>query len=264
MIYIKSKYNPIIKQQIPHNTNFASAMYGFIEMGAEIQLFNNWSEIQDKINKDDILVDYTDSVEEFVSRFGGKFNLTAYPPQYNDFYRRMIWKDTINNFASNINNLKESYFIKSVKKKKFMGKVVKSNADLVTNENENYEIYVSHPLNIVKEWRVFILYDEIVGIKCYKGEMFLSNDNFIKDFTSKIIKIFKNTYNRPNACSIDIGLVGNFENISISPSDLYYPIIVEFNDCISLECYGLDSIKYAKMISARQSQVMHTIDLYKF
>ena len=35
-IYLKTKYDSELRMDIPHNHNFASAMFGFREMAAEI------------------------------------------------------------------------------------------------------------------------------------------------------------------------------------------------------------------------------------
>ena len=35
-VYLKTKYDNEMKMEIPHNHNFASAMFGFREMAAEI------------------------------------------------------------------------------------------------------------------------------------------------------------------------------------------------------------------------------------
>ena len=41
-------------------------------------------------------------------------------------------------------------------------------------------------------------------------------------------------------------------------------LLVELNDAYSLGCYGLPSVSYAKLISARWSQLLDVKDEYKF
>ena len=41
-VYLKTKYDNVMKMEIPHNHNFASAMFGFREMAAEIVPSQKW------------------------------------------------------------------------------------------------------------------------------------------------------------------------------------------------------------------------------
>ena len=58
---------------------------------------------------------------------------------------------------------------------------------------------------------------------------------------------------RPNACSMDICVTSDGRTL-----------LVEFNDAYALGCYGLYSIHYAKLISARWSQLLNVKDEYHF
>ena len=256
--YIKSKNLIGTKTRIPYNINFASAMFGYLEMGVEVKLFENWSDIKDIITEDDILVDYIDQVIFFLNKFSSYKDFENYPKELNKFYKRKIWKDTINHFSSDPELFTKGYFVKPIKEKVFTGKVIYGIKDLVGcgNQYEDYEILVSDSINLIKEWRVFIYYDYIIGIKPYIGETYIDNTD-IYEFLKQVMEKFKIIKDRPNACSIDIGIVED-------DNDKCYPVIVETNDCIALGSYGLDSLSYAKMISARQSQVLNRKDELKF
>lgn len=43
---------------IPHSPNIACAMYGFRELGAEIIPYHSLDEVYDKVQKEDMVLDY--------------------------------------------------------------------------------------------------------------------------------------------------------------------------------------------------------------
>ena len=48
-VYLKTKYDNEMKMEIPHNHNFASAMFGFREMAAEIVPYHLIDDIYDDL-----------------------------------------------------------------------------------------------------------------------------------------------------------------------------------------------------------------------
>lgn len=58
---------------------------------------------------------------------------------------------------------------------------------------------------------------------------------------------------RPNACSMDVCVTSDGRTL-----------LVELNDAYALGSYGLNSILYAKFISARWSQLLGRRDQYNF
>jgi hypothetical protein len=62
--------------------------------------------------------------------------------------------------------------------------------------------------------------------------------------------------NRPVACSIDFAVIKE-ENKNKT-------ILLEVNDAYALGCYGLYHLDYAKLISARWSQILDRKDIYHF
>ena len=68
---------------------------------------------------------------------------------------------------------------------------------------------------------------------------------------------------RPNACSLDFAVIEYLDK------DNYYlpkekTIFLEMNDAYALGNYGLNCIDYAKMISARWSQLLGVSDKCDF
>ena len=49
-VYLKTKYDNEMKMEIPHNHNFASAMFGFREMAAEIVPYHLIDDIYDDLS----------------------------------------------------------------------------------------------------------------------------------------------------------------------------------------------------------------------
>ena len=71
----KTKYDNEMKMEIPHNHNFASAMFGFREMAAEIVPYHLIDDIYDDFKREDIALDYIDQCNVLFNKFGGD---TAY------------------------------------------------------------------------------------------------------------------------------------------------------------------------------------------
>jgi len=101
------------------------------------------------------------------------------------------------------------------------------------------------------------LYDEIIDVRPYgmlidpkrKSHLYHYDKNVLQDMLNE----FMNIENRPSACSMDICVTEEEKTL-----------LMEFNDAYSLGYYGLAPILYAKLISARWSQILERPDEYKF
>lgn len=166
-VYLKTKFDNEMKMEIPHSVNIANAMYGFREMGAEIIPYHKIDEIYDRVNREDIVLDYIEQCNSIFSKFGVEPSIPDYPKVLNKFLGRKIWKDTINSISRSEEKWSAGYFVKPIKSKAFTGKIIGSISDLVGcgNHSEDYEVLVSEPLDICAEWRCFIIYDEIVDVR---------------------------------------------------------------------------------------------------
>lgn len=251
-VYIRMKKEEHLGMIIPHNETIASAMYGFLTLGAEIIPYYRVDEIYEQVTEEDIVVDYLAPCK-FIFR---KFNIEPveedYPECLQEFLGRKIWRDTINSISSNEEKWSAGYFVKPIKEKVFTGKVISSIRDLVGcgNYSENYEVYCSEAVDIKREWRCFIVYDEIIDIRPYKGDYHYSYDAKTVD---DMMQEFRTWDNRPKACSIDIGVTSDGKTI-----------LIECNDAYALGDYGLENFKYAKLISARWSELFNRTDEYDF
>ena len=149
-VYLKTKFDNEMKMEIPHSVNIANAMYGFREMGAEIIPYHKIDEIYDRVNREDIVLDYIEQCNSIFSKFGVEPSIPDYPKVLNKFLGRKIWKDTINSISRSEEKWSEGYFVKPIKSKAFTGKIISSISDLVGcgNHSQDYEVLVSEPLDI--------------------------------------------------------------------------------------------------------------------
>lgn len=254
-VYIHMKRDPGIGLLIPHNLNFASAMYGFLEMGYEVIPYESVLDIYDKVTREDIVIDYIDQCESIFSRFGKKAILPNYPERLSKYLGRKVWTDTINAFSSDPEKWKSGWFIKPIRNKAFTGKVIHSLSDLIGcgNQHEDYEILVSEPISIMGEWRGFILNDRILDVRPYGSltDYQKGYEGYKAHYSEKTIDQmmadFRLWKGRPVACSMDICVTKDGRTL-----------LLEMNDAYSLGSYGLPSILYAKMLEARWNQIMET------
>lgn len=249
-----AKVRKVGGQTFYHNQNISQAVHGFREMGAEIINYESVDDIYDHVTRDDIVLDYITQCNEIFHKFNKEFKcIEDYPDVLKRFLGRDIWKDTINHINNNPDNL--GIFVKPVKEKAFTGRVINSTADLVGcgSCSENYEVLCCKPLNIKREWRGFIYYDKLIDLRPYTGDWHYNYDSKVID---DAIEAFNTWNGRPVACSLDFAV--------IVEDGKEKTIFLEANDAYALACYGLDSISYAKLISARWSQILNRPDYFLF
>lgn len=259
-VWVNFKHDKSMGTDIPRTVNIANAMYGFRELGAEIVPYHSVPEILDKVTRDDIVVDGIFQSEAIFKKFNvADPHIPYYPEVLNEFLGRKIWTDKINSIASDKEKWSVGYFVKPVTEKAFTGKTISSLSDLIGcgNEHEDFDVFVSEPIDILAEWRCFILYDRIVDVRLYGGLSGSTYDGFMYHYDSDVLKRILDAFlswdERPAACSIDICYTKDGRTL-----------LVECNDAYSLGSYGLNGIFYARMISARWSQILGREDEYRF
>jgi hypothetical protein len=170
-----------------------------------------------------------------------------YPDEIATFLGRKVWKSKLSVIANNPENW--NVFIKPVEDKKFTGVVVRSTKDLIGcgAYGEDPDILCSEVVNFAAEWRCFVWYGKILDIRRYRGNWRLHFDykvveNIVSQFTSA-----------PKGYAVDLGLTDRGETL-----------LIEVNDGYSLGHYGLFSLDYAKLLSARWAELTNTVDECKF
>lgn len=228
--------------RMPYNMNTFSAMLGFQQMGIETVLFSEKEELS-CAEITDIVVGGVGRVKQFLEGRGIVVNDIDYPESLSGYYGRKVWETTSDSFLYE----KKSFplFVKPKQGKLFTGFICNSEADIAGRftPEESIPVYCSEVKNIVTEWRCFVRYGKILDIRRYKGELG-------KTYSLKRVKEMVAAFtDAPAAYSIDIGL-----------TDIDETIIVEVNDGYSLGSYGLDPLLYAKLLSARWSELTGTED----
>lgn len=248
IIYVKVRANGEY-----HSQNISHAAAGFREMGAEIKKYHVLDEIYEKVTADDIVVDYIDQVQTILRKFGVTCDCQDYPEQLYPFMGRSIWRDHINSI--NTHPEKWGIFVKPVKDKAFTGHIINGPRDLIGCGScyEDYEVICSEILDIRREWRGFMLYDELVDIRPYRGDYHYHYDAAVVD---GVVEAFRSIPGRPMGCSIDFAVA--------CKEGKEQTIFLEMNDGYALGNYGLLPVLYAKLISARWSQLLKRKDVFDF
>lgn len=240
-VYVQSHPN-----NFPHNYNFFNAYEGFLDMGAEIIHFSDSQGLVDS-KDEDIVVGYVETVRDRLHQLGFETPEMDYPDQLINYIGRRIWKSNINT----ISNHPELWpvFVKSIEDKRITGKVITSIHDLIGcgESGCNAEVYCSEVVKFLTEWRVFIRYGQILDVRPYKGDWRIHYnpsviENCITDFKSA-----------PAGCALDFGVTNDGRTL-----------LIEVNDGYALGCYGLNKYAYAKLLSARWSELTNTKDQYNF
>ena len=189
--------------------------------------------------------------------FGVEPKIPDYPDQLRKILGRKVWKDTINSIAADESKWSAGYFVKPTRDKAFTGKIIRNISDLIGCGScyEDYEVIVSEPIDIMAEWRCFITYDRLVDVRPYGSLVRSDYDGFMYHYDSSVLKSMMEAFvgwdERPAACSMDICVTRDGRTL-----------LVEMNDAYALGCYGLPGVLYARLISARWSQLLGRRDEY--
>ena len=223
------------------NLNFYMAWEGFNTMGYSVTLFEE---------KDIDTLDITTETPVFagvtifrkvIDKLGVNYpDFDCYPDILKPYYKRDIRKSTLGEERKKFNDNPIPVFVKPIKPKEFIGNVWSSILNLIplANKNDDVTCYVSNPINILSEFRVYVNDGEILGVKHYHGDWTKVPS---KEFVNEVVKAYKNS---PISYGIDIGVNNNEE------------FVVEVNDGCNLGNYGIDAIHYGEMIVSRWFDIM--------
>lgn len=263
---------------VPFNYNIANALDGALQLGLECTPYYSVNEIIDDYKLGDIVLDGIDQVQYCLNKFNIKPQEFNYPDILKPYLGREVWKDTINSISNNEKKWSAGNFVKPVKEKVFTGKVISSIKDLIGCGScyEDYEVYVSKPLDIVYECRGFVYYDKLKDLRPYKGD-YKYMKHMDTDLISQAMEDWKTWNDRPHACSLDWGIAKQPHKIIVSKQnngelvkvgeyyeDGYDTVFIEGNLPYAIGCYGYFSIDYIKLISAYISQISDITDELHF
>jgi hypothetical protein len=165
----------------------------------------------------------------------------CYPESLKPYYKRNIQRTTLGQVRFEFNKNTTPIFVKPVVPKEFNGRILNSCLDLISmaKKPDELEVYTSDPIEILSEFRVYVLDGEILDVKNYYGDWSLTPS---VDFVENVVRNYKNA---PVAYGVDIGV--NKESA----------FVVEVNDGCNLGNYGLDSIHYGEMIVSRWVEIIN-------
>lgn len=212
-------------------------------MGWEIVSFQSLEEIS-QIRKEDLFVGFVDDTKTILNKLNIEYkDIDCYPSELKPYLGRNIWKDTFLNF---VQTNQFGCFIKpSNQNKLFTGKLINGIGDLVSigYPEKDFEIYCSEPISFVSEARCFVKYGKIMDLRRYKGSW---KPNFDIGIIEECVRNYSSNL---NGFAIDFGVTKSGETL-----------LVEVNEGYSLGAYGLFSVDYAKLLSARWYQLMNLED----
>jgi ATP-grasp domain, R2K clade family 2 len=228
------------------STNCAIAYDGFREMGWEIVSFRQLDNpFLPDLNPEDVVVGFIETVQTVLLKLGIPApEAINYPDDLAIFLGREVWRTHINYIAKHPELW--NVFIKPVTSpKKFKGRLLTSAKDLIScgDEFEDTEIWCSEPVNFLAEWRCFVRYGEILGVKSYYGDWRVH-------FDPKVIENAIAAYHSaPAGYAADFGVTDKGETL-----------LIEVNDGYSIGSYGLFPADYARLLASRWAQITGSRD----
>jgi len=248
-VYIaKGNSDLFISKEIISESTYA-AFYGFSVMGWDIEFFE--SNPPEGLTRADVVVGWISQVKLALKNLGiDPPTELDYPDEIRHYLGRDVWKSKLNKIYTDPSTW--PVFVKPVKGKQFTGKLITKLGDLVNlgDQMEDREIWCSTPVDFVSEWRGFVRYGQLIDCRCYKGD-FMKHPNYhviygcIKDYKSQ-----------PAAFTIDVGITVPDGLIGTVIESRHETHLIEVNDGYAMGSYGLNPINYAKMISARWSEMV--------
>lgn len=228
------------------NINFQTAFFGFRDRGYEI-IFFEFSELDSlALDENSIVVGGIPVVSDAMRRLGITLNaLHPVPKELLPYAKRRVWESTLGEVRNCFMN-GQKIFIKPipVDRKLFTGHLITSFRDLITTASlpSDYPVLCSDPLDIRAEYRVFVIDQEIVGIRYYCGDFRLFPDFQVIE---SAVAAF---HSAPSAYSIDFAIRGEGDTV-----------LVEINDSYALGCYGLSPSIYSALIERRWKELRENI-----
>jgi hypothetical protein len=228
------------KEAHPDSPNTFAALDGFQQLGVETAPFYGFGDIEtfEDLGPEVAIVGFVGDVQAALKKMGiPSPEPIDYPEELSDWLHRDLRLTTLGAVRRSV----EVAFIKPVAEKLFTGFVWRGpgiEAVRIATCADDVEIWVSTPVSFVSEYRCFVLDDEILGVKHYKGDWSRALDRVSVEAA---VKAYRSS---PRAYALDFGVMSNG-----------YTALVEVNDAYALGHYGLMSVLYARLIEARWEEL---------
>ena len=231
------------------SVNFAVAAQGFREMGWELVGYQDTASMLSELSLEDVVVDFIDESREALKHLGlASPSVPTYPEVLHLYLGRKLWTSTIDRIAS-APELWPVFVKPRDDSKKFTGVLVRGTGDLVGCGDPSHDtpVWCSEPVKFISEWRCFVRYGEILDVRPYKG-------NWRSHLDSRVIEeAVESWQEKPRGCALDFGLDARGRTL-----------LVEVNDGFALGAYGLPPLLYARLLSARWSEMTGAKDFCDF
>jgi hypothetical protein len=214
------------------------ARRGFWTMGIETASFE-WVDDIDELN--DLgptvgIAGYIGDIHRGLKRAGSPI------PQNIDYpepLRHLLHRSVVRGTLADVRRVTNSVFVKPELDHKLFTGFVWSNDELsrrkIVTCPDDISVWISEPITIISEYRTFILNNEVLDCRRYKGDWGKCPNHKIVDQAVKDM-----SHIAPAAYCIDFGI-----------TDKGQTILVEMNEGFSMGHYGLHPVQYARMLSAR-------------
>jgi len=223
------------------------AYMGFRDKQANIVFFEDINEVP--VSTTNIVVAYIEDTNKYFEKLGlpPKQALNIPFELDNHFYtKRGVARTTMGWFKENCQEKAFPIFIKpDGKAKEFVAGVVtkKEYMDMFFKDvKDDAKILISDVVDIVSEWRVYVINGQIKGVKWYLGDHLTFPD---KNFIIDAVYEYKSA---PSAYGIDFGVLKNGETV-----------LIEANDGWSLGNYGLEPSTYSTLLATRWREIMKDV-----
>lgn len=237
----------LTKCYVRHRDNYPEtvcqdyARRGFWELGIEVVPFEGFGDIEEikDFGPTVGISGYIGDVHAALTKLGKPIPSNFdYPDELKTWWNRNIWKSTLDEVRASTNR----FFVKPIEQKAFTGFVWENDATsrkrIVTCDDFT-EVWCSDVLDFRAEYRVFVLDGKVLDARLYKGKWNMVPNSW--NPVEVMIYYFKSA---PRAYCLDVGVI---ENGSIA--------LVEVNDGFAFGPYGLLPTLYARMLSARWSEM---------
>ncbi|GAB3635892.1 ATP-grasp domain-containing protein [Hymenobacter arcticus] len=247
-VHIHTRFDQVLGLRIPATENAYAAVAGFQELGCDVRFFDTLPELQAQLGPGDIVVGYIRDAKYAFAQLGLPPPPTLdYPAELAAFYGRRIWPTVLSQVANQPDTW--PVFVKSTAQKGFTGRVVCTAHDLQDTAFQNYDqpVSCSEVVAFEAEWRGFVRHGQLYDLRGYCGRWDLFPDPAV------VRAALAAWTTKPARRSIDFGVTADGRTL-----------VVECNDGFALGHYGLNALRYAKLISARWHELMGQPDPYQF
>lgn len=228
-----------IDKKLPVADWASSAYYGFKAKKAKIRFFRSINTVP--VSPWNIVVGDIESTDTFFQKLGIPSQKALNIPEILlPFAGRKIEYMTMGEFRK---DTRVPIFVKpNGRAKSFIGGVLdnlSSKEWMFEGVSDNTECLISEVIELVSEYRGYVINGQLMGIKHYRDDFRIFPDMGTVDM---VIKSYENA---PSGYTIDFGI-----------DDKGRTLLIECNDGWAIGNYGLDPLLYTKLLATRWLEIM--------